>query len=258
MNATLTIPSVRYGAPLPSTAKLSRGLFTSVAVSHELLLDTRRCEAGLRVVLAPNVPESEDRYLAIMETQTQDILSGDFRARLGNDFIWTVTSSNASSSATSPNDGDAAASSANARSQVWADLIHPVLNGSVACNWSAIQLSNEWPDIRVDGYCKVIDPATDLQGSSACLLALLAYLASDPDTLYLEPYAVFSHSNLYAAPIIQSASTTSTPLWSAGLNGTGQVAQVTDTGVVSPPHLCERKVSASASGVVDLHEDVVG
>ena len=270
MNATLSIANVRYGTPLPGTVKLARGLFTSVAVTHKLLLDPRRCESGIRVVFAPSAAANQSQLLAITDKQREDLLSGAFKDKVASAFVWTALAANTTATTTTPTGtttdtpssslsymdlarklrgpeegrglssssggegGSSASSASNPRSRAWVDLITPVLNGSIPCNWTALNITDEWPFIRYDGFCQLVDPDLDLFASSACLTTLLAYLTTDASVSYIEPFPVVSPSNVYAAPISQAESTSSKPMWTAGINGTGQVAQVVDTGLVRP------------------------
>jgi hypothetical protein len=65
----------------------------------------------------------------------------------------------------------------------------------------------------------------------SCLLALVAYIGSAPEVLWVETYPILSTQNQLAAAITQSGVDDSWPLYEWGLNGTGQIVQVADTGI---------------------------
>jgi hypothetical protein len=107
----------------------------------------------------------------------------------------------------------------------WVLRLQPVLDGSVTCTWAALNVSYEAPYLRVDGYCNL--SSAGVEADSACLMTLLAYLSAEPAVMYLESYPVLSPFNAYAAAVSQSGgSLGDTPLWDAGINGTGQIVQV--------------------------------
>ncbi|CAM9757487.1 unnamed protein product [Phaeothamnion confervicola] len=67
--------------------------------------------------------------------------------------------------------------------------------------------------------------------SGACLSALLAHLSTQQEVSYIEPRQRAFTFNLNAAWVAQSGTQDYWPLWDAGLNGTGQIIGVADTGV---------------------------
>ncbi|CAM9966840.1 unnamed protein product [Scytosiphon promiscuus] len=65
----------------------------------------------------------------------------------------------------------------------------------------------------------------------ACFMGLLSQLAAKSEVLRVSPLHRGSTSNAVANAILQSATTTETPLLDAGLDGTGEVIQIVDTGL---------------------------
>jgi hypothetical protein len=55
------------------------------------------------------------------------------------------------------------------------------------------------------------------------MLALLAYVITDPNVFYVEGFPVVATTNAFAAALTQSARQWFYPIWNAGINGTGQV-----------------------------------
>lgn len=60
----------------------------------------------------------------------------------------------------------------------------------------------------------------------ACFMGLLLQLAAKPEVLRVSPVHKASTLNSVANAVVQSATTTETPLLDAGLDGTGEVIQV--------------------------------
>ncbi|CAM9494152.1 unnamed protein product [Pylaiella littoralis] len=65
----------------------------------------------------------------------------------------------------------------------------------------------------------------------ACLMGLVSFLASRPEVARVSALPRAELSNEVAARIVQGASATSTPIWDRGVDGSGQVVQVVDSGV---------------------------
>jgi hypothetical protein len=259
LNQTVALPLVRYGAPVPSTIKLQKGLF-SRAYSGRQLRSIDSCRAGLRVVLAPGVGATATQIRAYRNSLRADLLSGDFKDKVRTAFFWAAT---AATNGTSAN-----TTAATDRSVMWLAKLESVLNGSVACDWSKLAMSEQLPYLRVDGYCKVLPAAVGAQGGSACLVTLLAFLASESSVLYIEvrsehgrlearrhaqvggclrrgappcvvceqEFPIVKTSNVIASAVAQSGVANRWPVYDAGIDGTGQVVQVADTGVVSLAH----------------------
>ncbi|CAM9625709.1 unnamed protein product, partial [Ectocarpus fasciculatus] len=66
---------------------------------------------------------------------------------------------------------------------------------------------------------------------TACYMGLLSQLAAKPEVLRVSPLQSGSLHNAVANALVQSATTTETPLLDAGLDGTGEVIQVVDSGL---------------------------
>lgn len=70
-------------------------------------------------------------------------------------------------------------------------------------------------------------PKDDDQDSRvACYMYFLSHLASKPEVLRVSPLAREFLANDVSSAIVQSANIVDTPLFDEGLNGTGQVIQV--------------------------------
>ncbi|CAN0100531.1 unnamed protein product, partial [Ascophyllum nodosum] len=65
----------------------------------------------------------------------------------------------------------------------------------------------------------------------ACFMDLVSFLASRPEVLRVAPRHTMRLLNAVARANIQTATVTSTPLTDAGLDGTGEVIQVVDSGL---------------------------
>ena len=268
INQTVHHPDIKYSSPVLSQLKLSKGLFTK-AYEGQLLLDDEVCNAGLRVVLAPGVGDVKQNLFQLIRIIKGNLVRGKYLGTVSNGFIWADGSSgsgekhkprNARNSmmtasaqkrlrskalsteregeqdhqADRDHGGRGASTTANnnntlpERGKKWCEKLDPVLNGSVPCHWSALLLTAQPPYIRIDGYCSL---SQDPEKASACLVTLLAYLSTLTSVLYIEPFPVFRSFNVYAGGITQSGAIDSFPMWDVGLNGTGQVIQVADTGL---------------------------
>jgi len=133
----------------------------------------------------------------------------------------------------------------------WSQHINPVLEGDLSCDFSNVGASIQYPYLRLSGFDNLAlkadgkrrleqayDSNSTISDQSACLLALLAFVSSDPAVLYVEEYSSVVLYNAAAAHLTQSGddgqynqATSSFPLYDVGLDGTNQVVQVVDTGV---------------------------
>ncbi|CAN0460486.1 unnamed protein product, partial [Laminaria digitata] len=65
----------------------------------------------------------------------------------------------------------------------------------------------------------------------ACFMGLVSFLAGRLQVLRVAPWKTTNLLNAAARANIQSATVTSTPLTDAGLDGSGEIIQVVDTGL---------------------------
>ncbi|CAM9586082.1 unnamed protein product, partial [Sphacelaria rigidula] len=72
------------------------------------------------------------------------------------------------------------------------------------------------------------DDHTTSEVDMACFMGLVSHLASKPEVLRVSPLNARKMANSVASAIIQSGTITDTPLQDAGLDGTGEVIQVSD------------------------------
>ncbi|CAM9635731.1 unnamed protein product, partial [Discosporangium mesarthrocarpum] len=66
---------------------------------------------------------------------------------------------------------------------------------------------------------------------TACLMGLLAFLSAQPEVLRVSPLPRAAFFNAVATGIMQGSDVSRTPLWDRGLDGRGQVIQITDSGL---------------------------
>jgi hypothetical protein len=116
------------------------------------------------------------------------------------------------------------------RGQEWLQAITPVLNGTITCPWGRLIVSMQSPYVRVDNLKGLVHAVSPSTGRS-CLLTVVAFVVSLPEVLYIEEYPPVYTANQVAAAISQSDTDDSWPMYTWGLNGTGQVVQLADTGV---------------------------
>ncbi|CAM9331359.1 unnamed protein product [Scytosiphon promiscuus] len=76
------------------------------------------------------------------------------------------------------------------------------------------------PDDKIPSEAKV-----------ACFMGLLSQLAAKPEVLRVSPLHRSSTLNSVGSAVVQSATETETPLLDAGLDGTGEVIQIVDSGL---------------------------
>lgn len=263
---TVKIDQIKYLAPLPATLKLARGLFKDV-YQGQLFTTTASCATGIRVVLSPGIDMDEAKVIDFVASAREDLRSGAYRDKLVTTFPFAnytlVREANEISRQTAMlraaeaqnsksimsferksntrlrhgggRDAPASRPSTNtyaARALRWWSKIKPVVNGSLACDWSSLDISVELPYLSVHGYCSVLpDPVERLVDATACLTSIVAYFATHPEVIFLETFPIVKPSDAIAAATVQSGEQTSTPLWDAGLDGSGQIIQVADTGV---------------------------
>jgi len=119
------------------------------------------------------------------------------------------------------------------RGQRWQERIQAALSGDFRCTFASLRIQVDMPYVSLTAICGLNNGTTpqSLDQGSSCLLALLAYLTTLPEVMYIEPYPVLKTFNWDAAGIGQSGDATSTPAWGVGLTGQGQVVGVADTGL---------------------------
>ncbi|CAN0335611.1 unnamed protein product, partial [Ectocarpus fasciculatus] len=109
------------------------------------------------------------------------------------------------------------------------------------CSWDEVALLYAGDDsLMVAGLDHLLFSGRGAGGSHeeestelhvACFMGLVSFLAGRPEVLRVSPRHTKRMLNEAARGIIQSASATNTPLTDAGLDGTGEVIQVVDTGL---------------------------
>eukprot|EP00904_Undaria_pinnatifida_P000092 jgi/Undpi1/10083/HiC_scaffold_28.g12537.m1 len=108
------------------------------------------------------------------------------------------------------------------------------------CSWDSISMHHAADDLLlVSGLDHLLYPGSqDVRGSEettelriACFMGLVSFLSGRIEVLRVAPRRSKHLKNAVGRALIQSATITSTPLTAAGLDGTGQVIQVLDTGL---------------------------
>ncbi|CAB1107200.1 unnamed protein product [Ectocarpus sp. CCAP 1310/34] len=109
------------------------------------------------------------------------------------------------------------------------------------CSWDEVALIQAGDDsLLVTGLDHLLFSGRGAGGSHeeestelhvACFMGLVSFFAGRPEVLRVSPRHTKRVLNEAARGIIQSASATDTPLTDAGLDGTGEVIQVVDTGL---------------------------
>ncbi|CAN0198488.1 unnamed protein product, partial [Ectocarpus sp. 6 AP-2014] len=110
------------------------------------------------------------------------------------------------------------------------------------CSWNRVSVHHAEVDVLlVSGLDHLLHSGRGAGGRSdggeaaelhvACFMGLVSFLASKPEVLRVAPRQSQALLNAAARANIQSATVTDTPLTDAGLDGTGQVVQVIDSGV---------------------------
>lgn len=132
--------------------------------------------------------------------------------------------------------------------QNWADHVDPVLDGEFQCSFEQVSASIQYPYLRLSGFGNIVTAASGERrlhhsnsthpAKSACLMALLAFVSSDPAVLFIEEYLKVQLDNAAAAYLTQagnngvySIANSTFPFFSVGLDGRGQVVQIVDTGL---------------------------
>lgn len=87
-----------------------------------------------------------------------------------------------------------------------------------------------WATVEVAGLERVADQSAD---RDVCWMALVQFLASHPLVTSVAPKPLMKTTNFLSTQIMQTGSTNGTerPLWAIGVNGSGEVAGVADSGL---------------------------
>ncbi|CAM9857304.1 unnamed protein product [Pylaiella littoralis] len=101
------------------------------------------------------------------------------------------------------------------------------------CNLRGLRMRHVGDDfLMVEGVDHLL-PSGDgpSEAKMACFMSLLSQLAAKPEVLRVSPLHGMELLNAVASAVTQSATTTNTPLFDAGLTGVGEVIQVVDSGL---------------------------
>lgn len=112
----------------------------------------------------------------------------------------------------------------------WEQSVSNVLSQLCTCDFSNLVVRQESSLVIVENICAF---NTNSACASNCVLTLLAYLSTLQEVVSLSVTGPLEQHNINSARIMQSgnSSTVNHPFWKAGLNGTGLINQVLDTGL---------------------------
>lgn len=277
LDVTAKLPQCSYGAPVPSVMKISKDLrdridtgtfFTTTALRLRLVMapGLELDKDALRVVLNRivrrlrtgeflNVVEEDFEWTAVGTAPDpaaairRQLLRRQVRQRQRQRRLTASTDDDEAD-----NDGLYSFRDGQPRrqngAQNWAVHVDPVLDGEFQCSFAQVSASIQHPYLRLSGFeniVRVASPERRLHHSnsshpakSACLMALLAFVSSDPAVLFIEEYLKVELYNAATAYLTQAGnngvwnkdtSTSTYPYFSIGLDGSGQVVQVVDTGL---------------------------
>lgn len=188
------LADLEIATPVPGIFKIAEGFFDQM--NSDAFVGAA-CRKGVHVTTAPgfdpvDVQELADRVRTRLST-------GTYRQDLANFFVSTDS----------------------VRGQRWQERIATAV--SHAKNFTSIEVIADTPYLSIPDLCFPED--------SSSIIAIVAYLATLPDIVYVEPSPVVTLLNWNSAGIVQSGTSTIAPLWAAGLTGKGQVVGVSDTGL---------------------------
>ena len=186
------LPDLEIATPLPSVLKIASGFFDQM--NSGAFID-RACQQGIRLTTSPGMDLGSIQDLA--SSITTDLSSGSYRQELTHFFV-----------PDSP------------RGQTWQDRI---ATADLDAKNFTVVVNVEETLLTIRDLC--------FPETSAYIMALVAYLASLPQLIAVEPSPVIKLNNWNGVGIAQSGTSTLWPLWSAGLRGNGQVAGVSDSGL---------------------------
>ena len=192
LDLTTSVSTLEFAMPLPGVLKIAQG-FPHRIDSNAFIEDESASTGGIRVTLFPGI--SPDDTLACRDAIRLDLSTGTYLQRLATHFYSSGTD--------------------------W----QKHLAVASTCSLDGLQVSLELPYLTVRGLRSIRGNHT------SCLFALLAYLTTLQEVMYVSPYPVETSTLWQASGSVQSGILSQTPLWSAGLTGKGQVASVSDGGL---------------------------
>eukprot|EP00903_Cladosiphon_okamuranus_P018381 g16907.t1 len=260
--ATVSLDLEAYGlasfGPVPSAMKLAPGLLNHdgrppgrgsssageegqpkrLATTHGPRMRFENV-VGLDVSLSPGVlPARDPRGGAFISELLDGLMSTSVDLHASN--FW--------SDATLPEDKQAGPAGV-LRSWEWkraADVVHELSTeggptpGDV-CSWGDLRVHHTGSDLlMIKGMDHLLHLGRGAGGKRgaesdelqmACLMGLVSLLAAVPEVQRISPLHASELKNAVAGAIIQSGTTAGKPLTEAGLDGTGEVIQIIDTGL---------------------------
>eukprot|EP00752_Nemacystus_decipiens_P002497 g2346.t1 len=233
-------------APFPSALKLAPGVLEHEEGNRSGRLSARHGASmrigdvdGLNVELSPGTLAKHPREaMSFVQTFLEDLMSESLDLHSMN--FWSDPALG---------DGEHLASAGGAaRSSDWsvaATLVNDLAKSGKTspgdiCSWDSVSVRGATDDVlMVNGLDHLLhsgrgagghnDEATELH--VACFMGLVSFLASRQEVLRVAPNGPVRLLDATARAIIQTATPSQTPFTDAGLDGTGEIIQVVDTGL---------------------------
>jgi subtilisin family serine protease len=213
---TTTVPQLAYLTPMSGLYQVEKGLLSQTATAG-LFLNPVECSQGIQFIVSPNFSSVEEDVQSLTTKIAEELQSPSTLKRILQDrFYWTATKGLPSQEVTPT-------------SRLWSQAIDNVMKESSICDFTQMRIKSEYSIFTLSDLCHL---ATSAEASTDCMLALFAYLSTVPEVSEIENVWQIEATNINAARIVQSGNNTARPypLWTAGINGTGQKIQVYDTG----------------------------
>lgn len=207
-----SFPRLQYLMPYSGLYQLESTLIRFVA-SGKMLSDPEECESGIRFLLPHNDNTVDPQKL--IERLYGELTSGEYKNLLESKFY--LLSSNVENLEEN-----------NVR-KTWRKAVQELVDGSQTCDFSNIRIHCSKETCLIQNVC---DLSTDTHNSSNCILGVIAYLSTIESVVHIENVHKTLPVNINAARITQSQNSTQIgyKYWNAGLNGSGQIATVFDSG----------------------------
>lgn len=212
-----SVPQITYLVPMSGLYQVEVGLIDLIA-TNGFSTDPVECQSGIRFLAPSHIGEDSITRSNLINKIKSDINSlSVFTSILKSKFYWLTTENLPSQERTRVG-------------QIWLDAVKDVTSLQSTCDFSKVNIVMNGRTMILDNLCGISLKPDQL---SKCILSLVAYLTTLPEASYIENVHQAQPDNIRAARIVQSGNSTSEgyPYWKVGLNGTGQLIQVFDTGI---------------------------